>query len=295
MSKSISQPSSLAPSVAMSSPSLSLWSRKLVLQSEELNSLLQTSTTNLQSHQQELNTLLNTYKEEIAHTQKQIELTFLKRDDEFDAQLTVIRRLTQNAADILHTFEAKLTLLETLHTIHQKLHSHDLIFRDLEQGQKRLSIKQDRMADEQNLQTDMLKDILHILGKMKAEKRVGLEVEREIQDSFEVVNDIKVVPISGSKRQRRLLSDEEIHDDEGDGDGVGNCRFTNRQDSLELLSVEEMKDVARDSRVLIIERNGKVGTGGGVGGGLGTTMVERPMKRKLLSTMDVDQFSGDEL
>jgi hypothetical protein len=151
------------------------------------------------------------------------------------------------------------------------------------------------MADEQNLQTNMLKDILHIVGKIKTEKRVGLEEEREIQDSFEVVNDIKVVPIAGSKRQRRLLSDEEIHDDEGDGDGVGDNRFTNRQDSLELLSVEEMKDTARVSRVLAIGENGKASTGGGTGGGLGANMVERPMKRKLLSTMDVDQFSADEL
>ncbi|KAH8148229.1 uncharacterized protein LAJ45_07681 [Morchella importuna] len=295
MSKSTSQPSPLVPPVAMSSPSLSLWSRKLALQSEELNTLLQTSTTKLQSHQQELNTLLNTCKAEITHSQKQIELTFSKRDDEVDAQLTVLRRLTQTTTDLLHTFEAKLTLLETLHTIHQKLHSHDLIFRDLEQGQKRLAIKQERMADEQGLQTNMLKDILHILGKIKTEKRVGLEAEREIQSSFEVVNDIKAVPVAGSKRQRRLLSDEEIRDDEGGGDGLEDHRFINRQYSIELLSIQEMKDTTRDSRVLAVEENGKASTGGGIGVGLGATMVERPMKRKLLSTMDVDQFSGDEL
>lgn len=82
MSGSTSQPSPLVSPVVMSSPSLSLWSRKLALQSEELNTLLQTSTTKLQSHQQELNTLLNTCKAEITHSQKQIELGFLKRDDE---------------------------------------------------------------------------------------------------------------------------------------------------------------------------------------------------------------------
>lgn len=150
------------------------------------------------------------------------------------------------------------------------------------------------MADEQNLQTNILKDILHILGKIKTEKRVGLGAEREIQSSFEVVNDIKAVPVAGFKRQRRLLSDEEIHDG-GGGDGLEGHRFINRQHSIELLSIQEMKDTTRDSRVLAVEENGKASTGSSLEVGFGATLAERPMKRKLLSTMDVDQFSGDEL
>lgn len=83
-----------------------------------------------------------------------------------------------------------------------------------------------------------------------------------------------------SKRQRRLLSDDEVLDDILPGS-------RQRVYSTELLSIEEVRRVngAKDA-----EQRNEEDESGEVGGGSRGVIVERPLKRKLLSTFDMEQF-----
>lgn len=69
-------------SAAMSVPSLSLWSRKIALQSEELAALIQSSATKLLLHQEQLEELLKNCKIDIANSKKEIEAVSKQRNDE---------------------------------------------------------------------------------------------------------------------------------------------------------------------------------------------------------------------
>lgn len=276
--------SSQSPSVppAISAPSLALWSRKLALQSEELAGLIQASSTKLSSHQEQLQDLLGSCKADVADAKKELEAISKRRDNEstcvclfvwstiltylltytpaVDSHLIIIRRLSQTISDVTSALEAKLSVLDTLHTLHKKLQSHDLLFRELAAGQEhllyvqqKLSAAQEAMAAKQGAQ---MKDVLRVLDQIQA-PQVAAEVI--------AVKDSQPQPLK-SKRQRRLLSDEEMAGEYSAGAGY-------RQLSVELLPFVEAKEVDT------------------VTGAVG---LERPPKRKLLSTMDLAQFAADD-
>lgn len=89
----------------------------------------------------------------------------------------------------------------------------------------------------------------------------------------------QLVP-SKSKRQRRLLSDEEMLEEFSPISG-------HRQLSVELLPFENVK---RIKEATAVERNER----GVADAGAGSMGSERPPKRKLLNTMDLAQFNADD-
>lgn len=89
------------------------------------------------------------------------------------------------------------------------------------------------------------------------------------------------VPRSKRQRQRRLLSDDELLGEFSSGSG-------HRQISMELLPFEDARRI-REATV-IESRERAVADAGGEG----ALNPERPLKRKLLSTMDVEQFTDDD-
>lgn len=181
-----------------------------------------------------------------------------------DSHLIIIRRLSQTISDVTSALEAKLSVLDTLHTLHKKLQSHDLLFRELAAGQEhllyvqqKLSAAQEAMAAKQGAQ---MKDVLRVLDQIQA-PQVAAEVIA-VKDSQPQP---QPQPLK-SKRQRRLLSDEEMAGEYSAGAGY-------RQLSVELLPFVEAKEVDT------------------VTGAVG---LERPPKRKLLNTMDLAQFAADD-
>lgn len=177
-----------------------------------------------------------------------------------DSHLIIIRRLSQTISDVTSALEAKLSVLDTLHTLHKKLQSHDLLFRELAAGQEhllyvqqKLSAAQEAMAAKQGAQ---MKNVLRVLDQIQA-PQVAAEVI-VVKDSQPQPQPLK------SKRQRRLLSDEEM---------AGEYSAGYRQLSVELLPFVEAREVDA---------------------GTGAVGLERPPKRKLLSTMDLAQFAADD-
>lgn len=214
---------------------------------------------------------------------------------EVNTHLTTLRRLAQTISDVINAFDAKLSVLDTLHTLHRKLQSHDLLFRELVighqqllQGQEKLFTVQETMAAKQKSQ---MKDILCTLDQIeRGQDRVPQT--QKLTRSHEVA---VVLPITGEeitvkdsqpplvlpkyKRQRRLLSDDEALEEFSSDSG-------HRQLSMELLPFEETKEIKEATAV---EGGGKVLD---VGGGLMGS--DRPLKRKLLSTIDLEQFTADD-
>lgn len=131
-----------------------------------------------------------------------------------------------------------------------------MLFRELAAGQEHLLYVQQKLSAAQEAtaakQGAQMKDVLRVLGQIQAAAAPHIAAgESAVKDSQ---------PPMKSKRQRRLLSDEEMA-----GEGAGY-----RQLSVELLPFVEAR-----------EADAAVG-------------LERPPKRKLLSTMDLAQFAADD-
>lgn len=160
-------------------------------------------------------------------------------------------------------------MLENLPILHGKLHSHDLLFGDLVAKQKGVLCAQEEIgiaisgiAVRQDEHTVILEKILRVLSTGRGGK---VEVASEVS-----VKDLQ--PQSLPRKRRRLLSDE----------GVRCGGSVPREVSVELLGVGEKRGVEIVGREL---RSGKV-----IFMGKGGEVLERPLKRKLLSTLDVEQF-----
>lgn len=139
-------------------------------------------------------------------------------------------------------------------------------------------------------QKSQMKDILCTLDRIeKGQDRIPQT--QELTRRHEAV----VLPITGEeitvkdsqpqpvlpkyKRQRRLLSDDEVLEEFFSGSG-------HRQLSMELLPFEETKKI---KEATVVERSGGVLDAGG-----GLVSSDRPLKRKLLSTIDLEQFTADD-
>lgn len=297
LSTDSSQPPSVPP--AISAPSLALWSRKLALQSEELAGLIQSSSTKLSSHQEQLQDLLKSCKVDVADAKKEIDATGKRRDNEstcsvstlisytrtyippaVDSHLIIIRRLSQTISDVISALEAKLSVLDTLHTLHKKLQSHDLLFRELAAGQEHLLHTQQKLSTAQETiaakQESQMKDILRVLDQIEVRQSKAQDQACARGVAVAPGEDIAVKdsqPPLKSKRQRRLLSDEEIAREFSPGVGY-------RPLSMELLPFVETREITP------VDRAADAG---------GATGLERPLKRKLLNTMDIAQFNDDDL
>lgn len=136
-----------------------------------------------------------------------------------------------------------------------------------------------------------MKEILRALYRIeKGQGRIaqtqGLACSREVAVMLPMTGDETTVKDSQpqpvlpkSKRQRRLLSDEEVFEEISSGS-------RDRQVSMELLPFEDAK---RIKEATIVQNSEKiVADAGGVMG------LERPLKRKLLSTIDLEQFTDDD-
>lgn len=146
-----------------------------------------------------------------------------------------------------------------------------------------LSAKQDKQAE-------TLHEVLSVLNRNQEnqkEQKQDEDADKEVAvltvDEVTVKDSQPQMPQSlpKSKRQRRLLSDDEVLDDI-----LPESR--QRVYSTELLSIEEVRRVngAKDT-----EQRNEVDESGEAGGGSGGAIVERPLKRKLLSTFDMEQFA----
>lgn len=202
-----------------------------------------------------------------------------------DSHLIIIRRLSQTISDVINALDAKLSVLDTLHTLHKKLQAHDLLFRDLTAGQEHLLHTQEQLSTAHEemaaKQESQMKDILRVLDRIEKDQgRVpqtqGSTHGHNVVPAFAeevTVKDSQPQPAPPrSKRQRRLLSDEEMLEEFSPISG-------HRQLSLELLpfeSVKRIKETTADA-------------------GAGSMGLERPPKRKLLNTMDLAQFTADDL
>lgn len=301
----------------MSAPSLALWSRKLALQSEELAALIQSSSKDLHSHQEQLQELLKSCKVDVADAKKEAEVTAKKRDNEstcsafhslyylavelklpvVDSHLIIIRRLSMTISDVINALDAKLSVLDTLHTLHKKLQAHDLLFRELAAGQEHLLYTQEKLSTTHEKmaakQESQMKDILRVLDRIERDQgRISqsqaLAYGHNVVAASPVAGEEiavkdsqpQLVP-SKSKRQRCLLSDEEMLEEFSPVSG-------HRQLSLELLPFENSK---RIKEATAVERNER----GFADAGAGSMGSERPPKRKLLNTMDFAQFDADDL
>ncbi|KAL7269691.1 hypothetical protein RUND412_007637 [Rhizina undulata] len=190
------------PSAASTLP---LWSRKLALQSEELRALIQQSVTQLKTQQDELRGLLQSSAEEVKHIKKDLETVVERRDEEFDTKLTAIRRLTQTTTDMLHSTSAKLSKLDLLSALEQRLQAHESLLQDIVQDQAE--------------QKSALEEVLKLLRKVDEGMSLNSQ-ERELHvgkvrsvKSDSIPRSTTVVGSAGraqTKRMRRLMSDEEL-------------------------------------------------------------------------------------
>lgn len=124
-----------------------------------------------------------------------------------------------------------------------------------------------------------LRSITRVLGEMqKVHVHAAAEVEEEVQETPEEGAIAREVPLTMQlKRPRRLMSDEELLAEEA---------MFQREPSMELMLVEEVRQVRE--RTETIEKAAVTADNGG-----GFGVLERPLKRKLLSTMDVEQFADE--
>lgn len=139
-------------------------------------------------------------------------------------------------------------------------------------------------------QKSQMKDILRTLDRIE-KGQVRIPQTQELARSHEVA---VVLPITREeitikdsqpqlvlpkfKRQRRLLSDDEVLEEFSSGSGY-------RQLSMELLPFEEIRQI---KEATVVERSERVIDAGGV------MSSDRPLKRKLLSTIDLEQFAADD-